>query len=227
MISVKDLKVKYANNVILDGISFDIEKGDYVAIVGENGSGKSTLLKSMLGLKEYSGEIDFGDITEISYLPQFDESLENFPAKVYEIVSLGLVNKIRFFFNKEHKKRIDEVLKKMNIYDIKDAYFGALSGGQRQRVLLARALVNKSDILFLDEPTTGLDPIATEDFYKTIDDLNHEGLTIVIVTHDVNTCIQCANKILHLDREILFYGDKEEYIKTDLYKLIRGVHNHD
>lgn len=227
MIEVKNLTVKYANNKILEDISFKINNGDYLAVVGENGSGKSTLLKSMLGLKDYTGTIDFGDIKEISYLPQFDESLENFPAKVYEIVSLGLVNKIRFFFSKEQREMIDDILKKMNIYDIKDSYFGALSGGQRQRTLLARALVNKSDILFLDEPTTGLDPIATEDFYNTIDKLNHEGLTVVIVTHDINTCINCANRILHLDRGILFNGTKEDYIKTDLFKLISGVHKHD
>lgn len=227
MIVVDNLTVKYANNKILDDINFKIDKGDYLAIVGENGSGKSTLLKAMLGLKDYTGTIDFGDIKDISYLPQFDESLENFPAKVYEIVSLGLVNKVKFFFSKEQKDDINDVLKKMNIYDIKDSYFGALSGGQRQRTLLARALVNKSDILFLDEPTTGLDPIATEDFYNTIDNLNREGLTVVIVTHDINTCINCANKILHLDRGILFSGTKDDYVKTDLFKLISGVHKHD
>ena len=226
MVTVKNLTVKYASNVVLDDISFNIKSGDYLAIVGENGSGKSTLLKAMLGLKDYSGTIDFGNIKDIAYLPQFDESLENFPAKVYEIVSLGLVNKIKFFFNKNHRQEIDRILKKMNIYDIKNSYFGALSGGQRQRVLLARALVSNSDILFLDEPTTGLDPMATEDFYSTIDALNHEGMTIVMVTHDISTCIRCAKSVLHLDRGILFNGSKEDYIKTDLFKLISGVHTH-
>lgn len=227
MLAVKDLTIKYKNNIILDNVSFNIKKGDYLAIVGENGSGKSTLVKAMLGLKDYTGTIDLSAFKSVGYLPQVDESLENFPATVYEIVSLGLVNQIRFFFKKSDRQKIDETLKRLDIYDIKDAYFGALSGGQRQRVLLARALVSGSDILFLDEPTTGLDPIATEELYNIIDRLNEEGVTIVMVTHDISTCIKCAKSVLHLNRGILFYGSKDEYLSTDLYKLISGVHDHD
>ncbi len=227
MLAVKDLTIKYKNNVILDNVSFNIKKGDYLAIVGENGSGKSTLVKAMLGLKDYTGTIDLSAFKSVGYLPQVDESLENFPATVYEIVSLGLVNQIRFFFKKSDRQKIDETLKRLDIYDIKDSYFGALSGGQRQRVLLARALVSGSDILFLDEPTTGLDPIATEELYNIIDRLNEEGVTIVMVTHDINTCIKCAKSVLHLNRGILFYGSKDEYLSTDLYKVISGVHAHD
>lgn len=227
MLAVKDLTIKYKNNVILDNVSFNIKKGDYLAIVGENGSGKSTLVKAMLGLKDYTGTIDLSAFKSVGYLPQVDESLENFPTTVYEIVSLGLVNQIRFFFKKSDRKKIDETLKRLDIYDIKDSYFGALSGGQRQRVLLARALVSGSDILFLDEPTTGLDPIATEELYNIIDRLNEEGVTIVMVTHDINTCIKCAKSVLHLNRGILFYGSKDEYLSTDLYKVISGVHAHD
>ena len=227
MLAVKDLTIKYKNNVILNDVSFKIKKGDYLAIVGENGSGKSTLVKAMLGLKDYTGTIDLSAFKSVGYLPQVDESLENFPATVYEIVSLGLVNQIRFFFKKSDRQKIDETLKRLDIYDIKDSYFGALSGGQRQRVLLARALVSGSDILFLDEPTTGLDPIATEELYNIIDRLNEEGVTIVMVTHDINTCIKCAKSVLHLKRGILFYGSKDEYLATDLYKVISGVHDHD
>ena len=227
MLAVKDLTIKYKNNIILDNVSFNIKKGDYLAIVGENGSGKSTLVKAMLGLKDYTGTIDLSAFKSVGYLPQVDESLENFPATVYEIVSLGLVNQIRFFFKKSDRKKIDETLKRLDIYDIKDAYFGALSGGQRQRVLLARALVSGSDILFLDEPTTGLDPIATEELYNIIDRLNEEGVTIVMVTHDINTCIKCAKAVMHLKRGILFYGSRDDYVSTDLYKVISGVHAHD
>lgn len=230
MIKVQHLTVKYEKKIALEDISFDVKEGDYLAIVGQNGSGKSTLMKTLLGLKSASGgTISMGSFEKIGYLPQLDESLDNFPARVEEIVKIGLLNQVSFpyFYGKKEKERVNEVLEELKIYDLKKKYFGALSGGQKQRVLLARALIASRDILFLDEPTTGLDPIATKEFYDCLDELSLQGLTIVMITHDVQTAVNCAKSILHVNRKRLFFGAKEDYVQTEFYRLLSGVHIHD
>ena len=167
LISCKNVYLKYENLSVVENLSFNVEKGDYLCILGENGSGKSTLVKSILGLKETaSGHLHFGDglkSKEIGYLPQQTTAQKDFPANVYEVVLSGCIAKKggRLFFSKSHKKLAEDNMKKLDILDLKKKCYRELSGGQQQRVLLARALCSADKLILLDEPVTGLDPIVT------------------------------------------------------------------
>lgn len=227
-IKVKNLTVYYDNILALDNVSFEIKEGNYLCIVGENGSGKSTLVNSILSLKSYQkGKIIFSNglnRNEIGYLPQQQTLQKDFPASCFEIVLSGCINRLKgkpFFTNKE-KLIAKEKMTLLGIERLKYKSFQELSGGQKQRVLLARALCATSKILFLDEPATGLDPQVTKELYDIIEKLNKSGITIVMVTHDIETSLKYATHILHLKGKCLFFGTKSEYEKTELSKNTLG-----
>lgn len=218
LISCKNIVMTYDGTVALNNVSFNIEQGEYLCVVGENGSGKSTLMKGILGLVPLkSGEIVFGDglrRNEIGYLPQQTIVQKDFPASVYEVVLSGCLNKrgLRPFYSRADKKRADDNIRLLKIEDIVKKSYRELSGGQQQRVLLARALCATEKLLLLDEPATGLDPTATASLYECITRLNTEsGVTIIMVTHDVEGAIKNAHTILHLDTEIVYFGSAHEY----------------
>ncbi|WP_297207859.1 metal ABC transporter ATP-binding protein [uncultured Brachyspira sp.] len=226
MLNIKDLSVFYDSNEVLSNISFSLNRGDYLSIIGENGSGKTTLIKTILGLIKYKkGGISFDGIkkNEIGYLPQQGIVQKSFPASVFEVVISGRLNKKKFlpFYTSIDKKSALENLKKLNIENLKNKSYKDLSGGQQQRVALARALCSAKELLILDEPSTGLDPIATADLYNLIKKLNNE-VTIIMISHDIANAVKYSNKILHLNKNILFFGSTEDYIKTDIYKRILG-----
>lgn len=227
-IECKDVSVKYESQVVLENISFSIEVGDYLCIVGENGSGKSTLVKTILGLEGVkSGEIIFGDKlnkNEIGYLPQQTQAQKDFPASVYEVVLSGRLNSrgINPFYSSKDKKMANEMIKSLGIEKIKKKSFRELSGGQQQRVLLARALCATKKIIILDEPITGLDPTVTREMYSIIKEINKKGITIVMVSHDINFAINNANKILHLKKKIKFFGSTEDYVNSEVGKKFIG-----
>ena len=226
MLAIKDLSVFYDSNEVLSNINFSLSKGDYLSIIGENGSGKTTLIKTILGLmKPKKGSITFDSIkkNERGYLPQQGIVQKSFPASVFEVVISGRLNNKKFipFYTNNDKKTALENLKKLNIENLKNKSYKDLSGGQQQRVALARALCSTKELLILDEPSTGLDPIATADLYNLIKKLNNE-VTIIMVSHDISSAVKYSNKILHLNKNILFFGTTEEYIKTDIYKRISG-----
>lgn len=223
LISCKNVTMCYEKNIALKDVSFSIEEGDYICIVGENGSGKSTLLKGLLGLMSpKSGDIEFNNglkSNEIGYLPQQTVVQRDFPASVYEIVLSGCLNKRGFkpFFSQKEKKLADENIKKLGIEEIKNKCYRDLSGGQQQRALLARALCATEKILLLDEPVTGLDPIVTMEMYELINKLNKEnGVTVIMVSHDISSAVHNADKILHMDSGVRFYGKVKDYIKSDV-----------
>ncbi|MCQ2979527.1 MAG: ABC transporter ATP-binding protein [Clostridia bacterium] len=228
----KELSMAYDNNKALCDISFDVEQGDYLCIVGENGSGKSTLLKGILGLMSpLKGEIIFDGIkpNEIGYLPQQNNVQRDFPASCYEVVLSGCLSKkgIIPFYTKQDKDRANENMQKLNISSLKNRSFKELSGGQQQRVLLARALCATDKLLIVDEPTTGLDPLMTSEFYKIIHKLNKlYGITIIMTSHDINTLTKYATKILHLKNNVLFYGSYDEYKDTEIGKTFLGGISH-
>ncbi len=201
VLRASDLAVGYDRQPVLKNINFTIEAGDYFCIVGENGSGKSTLMKTILGLQNpVSGTVEFGEGVEknqIGYLPQQSDVQRDFPATVYEIVLSGFQNSLgkRFFYSKEQKTLALENIKKMGINGLKNRCYRELSGGQQQRVLLARALCATSRILLLDEPVAGLDPQVTAEMYELIDDLNKQGLTIIMISHDIENVKKYATKI--------------------------------
>lgn len=228
-ITCKDLKLGYKDQVVADGINFSVEKGDYLYVIGENGAGKSTLMKTLLRLmKPLSGEIIFGDGIkpyEIGYLPQQSLAQRDFPASVYEIVLSGNLSRIgqRFFYRKNEKKRAEENLERLGILDLKKKCYRELSGGQQQRVLLARALCATDKLLLLDEPVSGLDPRVTEEFYDLISELNQNGVTIIMVSHDIYAVENKAGKVLHIgERGQLFFGGKKEYLLSEARERLRA-----
>ena len=213
------LSLGYEGKEILSNLSFSVEAGDYVCILGENGSGKTTLMRTILGLhKPMKGSISTGDglnRREIGYLPQQNSIQRDFPATVREIVISGFQGQCGFrpFYTREQKRRADENIELMGISHLKNRCYRELSGGQQQRVLLARALCATRKMLFLDEPVAGLDPKVTQEMYALIEKLNKElGITIIMISHDIRAAIQFSNKILHIGSEI-FFGSRDDYIK--------------
>lgn len=225
-----DVTLGYEGKIVTEHLSFEVNKGDYLCIVGENGAGKSTLIKALLGLKSpMSGEISTGDglmPTEIGYLPQQTLVQKDFPASVREIVLSGLLNKCgsRPFYSRAQKEFARMQMERMNIAHLAKRCYRELSGGQQQRVLLARALCATGKMLLLDEPVAGLDPKVTSEMYALIERLNREdGITVIMVSHDINAAVNYASHILHISSTPLFFGTKEDYVKTDIGRTFTGM----
>ena len=197
-------------------INLSLAKGEILALLGENGSGKTTLMKTILRLhKPNAGTITTGDgllPDEISYLPQQTEVQRDFPASVSEIVLSGCQSRCgkRPFYNRAEKALAQENIRKMGIEDLRKKCYRELSGGQQQRVLLARALCATQKMLLLDEPVSGLDPIVTKEMYALIEDLHKDGITIIMISHDIEAAKKYATHILHIGKNI-FFGTKDEY----------------
>ncbi|MCR5543528.1 MAG: metal ABC transporter ATP-binding protein [Eubacterium sp.] len=228
-IEVKDVTTGYDNEVITKHVNFKVDKGDYLCIVGENGAGKSTLMKTLVGLTSpIKGEIVFGDEIgkrEIGYLPQQTFVQKDFPASVWEIVLSGNLAKtgLRPFYNKEEKALAEANLKKLDAWDLRKKTFRNLSGGQQQRVLLARALCATSKLILLDEPVSGLDAKVTEELYSIVQKLNEEGITIIMISHDISTAVKYSSHILHLGHKQLFFGKTEDYLNSEAYKFFSSI----
>lgn len=219
----------YDGRAVLENVSFSLNVGDYLCIVGENGSGKSTLIKGLLGLKTpESGSISYLDglnSTEIGYLPQQTAAQRDFPASVGEVVLSGCLNRLgrRFHYGREERERAAENMERMGIEELKNASYQELSGGQQQRVLLARALCATKKLLLLDEPVTGLDPIATGEMYNLIKLVNLcDGISVIMVSHDIHEAVRYATHILHLGHRQLFFGTSTEYRESDLARRFLG-----
>ena len=229
ILKCEDLSFAYDGRQVLNDVNFTLSAGNYLCVVGENGSGKSTLIKGLLGLKSpESGKIIFGEglkSTEIGYLPQQTAMQKDFPASVYEVVLSGCLSSLgrRRWYNKEDKKKAMENMERMGIEDIKDKSYQSLSGGQQQRVLLARALCATKKLLLLDEPVTGLDPIATGEMYNLIKLVNLcDNITVIMVSHDIHEAVRYATHILHLGHRQLFFGTAAEYKESDLARRFLG-----
>lgn len=238
LLSVEEASFAYEGKVAVEGLSFSLESGDYLCVVGENGSGKSTLVNGLLGLKQsQQGAITYDSTLHsqnIGYLPQQNLAHGNFPASVQEVVLSGRLGHkgVVPFYNKHDRKLAHEALELVGAANLTKEWFGGLSGGQRQRVLLARALSTAPDglkLLILDEPMNGLDPHARTSLYELIQKLNVErGITVIMVTHDVSTAVHYANRILLLAARQLFYGTPEEFeaseVGADLIRDACGGH---
>lgn len=221
-IKCTDVSLGYGGKTISENLNFEIEKGDYLCIVGDNGSGKTTLMKALLGLKTLdSGSIVYGDSTtnyDVGYLPQSTESQKDFPATVEEIVRSGCVARLGFklFYGHAEKAEAYSNMKIMGVLPLAKSIFSTLSGGQRQRVLIARALCAAKKILLLDEPASSLDPAATEELYSMIRHLNrHLGITIIMITHDISLALNDATKILYMSSHPVFYSSPQEYESSE------------
>ena len=237
VLEVKDLSFSYPDKSILHRLSFDVDAGDFMCIVGTNGTGKSTLLKLILNqLSPLEGEIKllgtnsekYKDFASIAYVSQKATNINrDFPATVEEVVSLGLYSKKGLFKRntKEDKKLIDSALERVGMLDYKHRQIGYLSGGQQQRVFIAKALISNPRIIFLDEPTTGIDIRAVDSICCLLGDLNkNSGITIVLVTHDISSIIYHSNKILVLSED----GSGEVMTSEEFnsQSMLAHVHHH-
>ena len=196
------LAVGYSGKPLCNGFDLEINNGDYICIVGENGAGKSTLIKTLVGLiPAINGKVLLrGDIdkSDIGYLPQQREMQKDFPASVWEVVLSGCLDRLGFkpFYGHKERKLAADAIRELDLEDIKNESFRELSGGQRQRVLLARAIAGSKKVLVLDEPITGLDPVAAAHLYQLLDKLNQNGTTIITISHDISKALSAANKLL-------------------------------
>ena len=214
LLRCEKVSLGYGAQIVVENISFTVNAGDYLCIIGENGAGKSTLIKTLLGLqKPLSGKISLNVAAgEVGYLPQQTQIQKDFPASVEEIVLSGCLARKKFlpFYSAEDKKISAQNLERLKISALAGKCFRELSGGQQQRVLLARALCAAKKILILDEPIAGLDPQAAADMYKIISELNQSGMTIIMISHDVDAAIKYSSHVLHLGKTI-FFGASGDY----------------
>lgn len=224
LLNVQGLSLGYEGKKIVNNISFTVNQGDFLSIIGENGTGKTTLVKGILGLiGKLSGSIELSEgvsQSHIGYLSQKTLVSKDFPASVGEIVMSGFLNLKRFgvFYSKQQKTEAAALMERVGITKLKNATFSELSGGQQQRVLLCRALCATSKLILLDEPTTGLDPIATADFYSLLSELNKEGVTVIMVSHDVTGAMRMSSHILYLGKEESFFGTTHQYLHSNIGK---------
>lgn len=229
LITCSHVDFGYENHDAVINVTMELNPGDYLCVVGENGSGKSTLMKGLLGLlKPTGGTLTVAEElkrTGIGYLPQQTAAQKDFPATVNEVVISGCLSRRgnRPFYSKTEKNLACSNMEKLGISDLKHHCYRELSGGQQQRVLIARALCATDQMMILDEPITGLDPSASQDFYHLIKKLNREEqVTILMVSHDIRNIVSQANKILHLQQTVVFYGSTEDYIKSPTGRKFLG-----
>jgi zinc transport system ATP-binding protein len=221
---------------IIDDFSFEIQKGQLVGIIGPNGAGKSTLMKLMMGLLEPTA----GSMTllgenprkvtprkHIAYVAQRGGNIDPlFPATVIEVVQSGLRSK------KNAEKKTRKVLRDLDIQHLATRHLSRLSGGERQRALIARALIAEPKVLFLDEPTDGLDPESRKEFYQLLETLKtKKKLTIIIVSHDVHTITSKVDAALCLKHAEVCHGDNEclldaHQLQNVFHKGAENVHLH-
>ncbi|MDR1196227.1 MAG: metal ABC transporter ATP-binding protein [Endomicrobium sp.] len=233
LIACKNASFGYEGNAVIGNLDFEINPGDYLCIVGENGSGKSTLIKGLLGLKTAVGGNVFISkefcLNQTGYLPQQTAAQKDFPASVYEAVISGRLGQRGFlpFYSRKDKYAAQENMRSLNIWDLRNKCYAELSGGQQRRTLLARALCAAGKLLLLDEPASGLDPTATREMYGLIKTLNAGGMSIIMVSHDINAALKCASHILHLQKcgaaqnlncqnTQAFFGKTQDYIKSSV-----------
>ncbi|WP_058486308.1 metal ABC transporter ATP-binding protein [Defluviitalea phaphyphila] len=241
ILEIKNLSFAYDNNnLILDNINFTINSGEYVGIVGPNGAGKSTLIKIILGLlKPTKGEVkllgqnieSFNNWSKIGYVAQKAASFNSsFPATVEEVVSANLYPKIGLFkrIKKKHMEKVYEVLKVVQMEKYGKRLIGNLSGGQQQRVFIARALVSSPEIIFLDEPTVGIDIHSQENFYNLLEELNSKmNITIVMITHDIGMITKKANSVAYVGgKKLIVHNANSDIPLSHVLREIYGDEMH-
>lgn len=214
LLELKNVRVKINNLLILDKITFEVQKGEIVALVGPNGAGKTMLARAILGLQKYEGKIFWSgqevrkNLSRIGYVPQYFNFDRTFPLTVREFLNLpGLIKGKR-----PDKKTCDE-LQLQNLWGKK---LGELSGGQLQRVLIAQAMLKEPELLILDEPTSGVDAEGAKNFYELAEHLNQEhGATIILISHEINMIYKMATKVICLNRNLSCVGRPAEVLKPE------------
>lgn len=227
LIELKNINVSFKKEKILDNINLELKKSDFLGIIGPNGSGKTTLVRTMLGLHiPNSGMVVNKVKNSIGYVAQISSFQKNFPISVMDIILSGrLRNSFKLFysFNDYDYKKVTDIMKKLEIYNLRDKQIDKLSGGQLQLVLLARALAVEPEILILDEPTSNVDIYSKNKIMAILQKLN-EDVTIVVVSHDVNIITSKFNCIAYIDKKLEYYN----YLninKKNVERLITRIKN--
>lgn len=243
IIEVKDLAFGYDRNTFLKNINFTIYKGEIVGLIGGNGAGKTSLVKLMLGLLQPdSGEILLGGkppserCLRIGYVSQKANTFNrSFPASVEEVVLANLYTDIGLFRRpkKKHREQVRWALEQVGLTGFQKQPINELSGGQQQRVFIARALAAKADVLFLDEPTVGVDWQTEAKLYELLKKINREfELTIVLISHDINAVVSNVDRMFCMGAEGFFEHcldkccDEDFYRKLYGYEVIPHIHHH-
>jgi zinc transport system ATP-binding protein len=231
LLEVSNVTITYGELSAVKDANFEIYENEFIALIGPNGSGKTSLIRGLLDLIPISkGTFNFSEGTSIGYLPQNLKSIQAlFPAHVDEIVKTGLLSQKKGLkiITTDDQMLIDKTLELLEIKDLAKRNISKLSGGQQQRVLLARALVSKPNLLILDEPTSALDPKMRNTFFDLIKKLNNEGMTILMVTHDISHAYDYVNRIIALDQTIMFDGTCEAFCKDTNFSPFIHHHHHE
>lgn len=234
LLELKDTSFSYGKENVLQAVSLAIHKGDYIGIVGPNGGGKSTLLKLMLGLlKPQKGIVElfgediskFRDWYKIGYVPQKTAIDINFPVTVEEVVLMGTYPRRGLFHRttQQDKNDVKEALEQVEMYEMKNRQIGDLSGGQQQRVFIARALVTHPEIIFLDEPTVGVDVKTQKQFYSLLRNLNQKlSLTLILASHELDVVAHEATELGYINRTLEYYGEPTDFLKGEYFHELIG-----
>lgn len=242
IIEVDKVSFAYKDNLVLKEVSLNVHKGDYLGMIGPNGGGKTTLVKIMLGLlsppkgsvRLFGQEIEsFKDWSKVGYVPQKVINFDvNFPATVFEVVAMGRYGKRGLFrsLTKVDKEVVRESLRQVEMLEFKDRIIGDLSGGQQQRVFIARALAGEPEVIFLDEPMSGVDAQAQDQFYQLLKKLNRDlELTLVFISHDIEAVVNEVTEIAFVNRSLSYDDNPKKFVKGEMKKLYgesKFIHHH-
>ena len=240
-LSLRDVCVRYGDTQVLEHVDLEVARGEFVGIVGPNGAGKSTLLKAAMGILPIScGEVRLfgepltraGGHPAVGYVPQNAIHVDaRFPVTAFEVALMGRTARRGLFrrLTEEDRRLAREAMEEVGVEGLADRLVGTLSGGERQRVFLAKALASQPDVLVLDEPTTGVDPKAREQFYQLLDHLNHHhGMTLLLVSHDTQAITLAAHRLVAVNRRVVYDGDPARFEREGGFGGAYGmdIHHH-
>lgn len=229
-----DLTVTYESGPALDRVSFEVYKGERLAVVGPNGAGKSTLFKVIAGiLQPTAGRIEIyggvpGEHICVAYVPQRSVVDWRFPVTVYDVVMMGRVGRIGLLRRpgREDHQKVQQALARVGLSDCASRQIAQLSGGQQQRMFLARALAQEAELMLLDEPFTGLDLPSQNDLLDLLERLQREGITLMISLHDLNLAAQHFTRVMLLNRSLIALGSPQEVLNTQTLLAAYGGQLH-
>jgi zinc transport system ATP-binding protein len=233
IIELEEVTVRFQNFIALENVTLQVRRGDFLAVIGPNGSGKTTLLRAILGLVQPThGSVrlfgkapcDFSEWSRIGYVPQIARIDPRFPIRVFDVVLMGRYGQVGLIRRPSRRDReaAKTALDRVGLIDLADRQIGRLSGGQRQRVLVARALAAEPELLILDEPTSGVDVTTTESMFELLGRFHRQGMTVIVVSHDVGVVAQHVSTVACLNRTLVAHGRPKEVLRPDILECMYG-----